>query len=156
MVDGGAATSDVWHGLDPNPKLYLIHSRVRRSFSTEGKSSRLLPTGPSRKSLSYSKDGSDQCGKSKAIGAACTRLWWTTVIVSWEANLTDGAVSIITSLLSTVKGKRGVICDLERDWSVSNIPLYIQNNIPFFYLWNFDARVDGCFSRLNPALNLTY
>ena len=82
--------------------------------------------------------------------------WWTTVIVSWEANLSDGAVNIITSLLSTVKGKRGVICDLERDWSVINIPLYIQNNIPFFYLWNFEAKVDKRFSRLNPALNLTY
>lgn len=82
--------------------------------------------------------------------------WWTTVIVSWEANLTDGAVSIITSLLSTVKGERGVICDLEKDWSVINIPLYIQNNIPFFYLWNFDVRVDERFCHLNPALNLTY
>ena len=82
--------------------------------------------------------------------------WWTTVIVSWEENLSDGAVSIITSLLSTVKGKRGVICDLERDWSTINLPLYIQNSIPFFYLWNFEARADNRFSRLNPALNLTY
>ncbi|KIK07584.1 hypothetical protein K443DRAFT_128972 [Laccaria amethystina LaAM-08-1] len=66
------------------------------------------------------------------------------------------AVSIITSLLSTVKGKRGVICDLERDWAVINIPLYINNRIPFFYLWNFEAKVNDRFSRLNPALNLTY
>lgn len=82
--------------------------------------------------------------------------WWTTVIGNWEVNLSDGAVSIISSLLSTVKGKRGVICDLERDWSVINIPLYIQHNIPFFYPWTFDARVDNRFSRMNPALNLTY
>ena len=82
--------------------------------------------------------------------------WWTTVMVNWETNLTDNVVNIVTSLLSTVKGKRGVLCDLERDWSVINIPLYIQNNIPFFYLWTFEARVDQRFSRLNPALNLTY
>ena len=65
--------------------------------------------------------------------------WWTTVIRNWEVNLSDGAVSIISSLLSTVKGKCSVICDLERDWSVINIPLYIQNNIPFFYPWTFDV-----------------
>lgn len=82
--------------------------------------------------------------------------WWTTVIISWEANLPDSAVSIITSLLSTVKGKRGIICDLKRDWSVINIPLYMQHDIPFFYLWTFDARADNRFSHLNPALNLTY
>lgn len=82
--------------------------------------------------------------------------WWTTVIVTWEKNLSDGAVSIISSLLSTVKGKRGVICDLERDWSTINLPLYIQHGIPLFYLWNFEARADNRFSRLNPALNLTY
>lgn len=82
--------------------------------------------------------------------------WWTMVMVNWEMNLTDSVVNIVTSLLSTVKGKRGILCDLESDWSVINIPLYIQNNIPFFYLWTFEARVDQRFSRLNPALNLTY
>ena len=94
--------------------------------------------------------------KRSVLHALAFLSWWTTVIVNWETNLMDGAVSIITSLLSTVKGKRGVICDLEWDWPVINIPLYIQNNIPFFYLWNFEAKVDKRFSRLNPALNLTY
>ena len=82
--------------------------------------------------------------------------WWTTVIVTWEKNLSDGAVSIISSLLSTVKVKRGVTCNLERDWSTINLPLYIQHSVPLFYLWNFEARADNHFSRLNPALNLTY
>ena len=65
-------------------------------------------------------------------------------------------VNQISSLLSTVKSKRGVICDLNRDWQLINIPLYLQNNIPFFYLWDFEAQSDQRFSRLNPALNLTY
>ena len=94
--------------------------------------------------------------KRSVLHALAFLSWWTTVIVSWEESLSDGAVSIITSFLSTVKGKRGVICDLERDWSTINLPLYIQSSIPFFYLWNFEARVDDRFSRLNPALNLTY
>jgi hypothetical protein len=94
--------------------------------------------------------------KRSVLQALAFLSWWTTVIINWETNLPDSAVSIITSLLSTVKGKRGVICDLERDWAVINIPLYINNRIPFFYLWNFEAKVNDRFSRLNPALNLTY
>ena len=82
--------------------------------------------------------------------------WWTTIIVNWENELTDSVVHLISSLLSTVKSKRGVICDLDRDWQTINIPLYLQNNIPFFYLWDFEARSDERFSRLNPGLNLTY
>jgi hypothetical protein len=75
---------------------------------------------------------------------------------SWESELNDTVVEIISRLLATTKGKHGVICDLERDWPVINIPLYTQHDIPFFYLWDFDVRADPCFSRLNPALNLTY
>lgn len=82
--------------------------------------------------------------------------WWTTVVVDWEKELTDSVVHLISSLLSTVKSKRGVICDLDRDWQTINIPLYIQHNIPFFYLWDFEAQSDQKFSRLNPGLNLTY
>ena len=65
--------------------------------------------------------------------------WWTTIIVDWEKELTDSVIHQILSLLSTVKSKRGVICDLNRDWKTVNIPLYLQNNIPFFYLWDFKA-----------------
>ena len=76
--------------------------------------------------------------------------------MNWEKELADSVVNQISSLLSTVKSKRGVICDLDRDWQSINIPLYLQNNIPFFYLWDFEAQSDQRFSRLNPALNLTY
>ena len=82
--------------------------------------------------------------------------WWTTIIVNWEMGLADSVVHQISSLLSTVKSKRGLICDLDRDWQTINIPLYLQNNIPFFYLWDFKARSDERFSHLNPALNMTY
>jgi len=82
--------------------------------------------------------------------------WWTTIIVDWEKELTDSVIHQISSLLSTVKSKRGVICDLNRDWQTINIPPYLQNNIPFFYLWDFEARSDQRFSRLNPGLNMTY
>lgn len=82
--------------------------------------------------------------------------WWTTIIVNWEKELSDSAVHQISSLVSTVKSKRGVICDLDRDWQTINIPLYLQNDIPFFYLWDFEARSDERFSRLNPGLNMTY
>ena len=75
--------------------------------------------------------------------------WWATVVVDWEKELTDSVVNQISSLLSSVKSKRGVICDLDRDWQTINIPLYLQNNIPFFYLWDFEARSDQQFSRLN-------
>lgn len=82
--------------------------------------------------------------------------WWTTVIGDWEKELSDSAIHQISSLLSTIKSKRGVICDLEKDWQTINIPLYLQNKIPFYYLWDFKARADQRFSHLNPGLNLTY
>ena len=82
--------------------------------------------------------------------------WWTTVIGNWEKELLDSVIRQISSLLSTVRSKRGVICDLDRDWQTINIPLYPQNNIPFFYLWDFEARADQRFSCLNPGLNMTY
>ena len=82
--------------------------------------------------------------------------WWTTIIVNWEKNLTDLVVHLILSMLSTVKSRRGVICDLERDWQSINVPLYLQNNIPFFYLWDFKAQSDERFSCLNLGLNMTY
>ncbi|EDR05612.1 uncharacterized protein LACBIDRAFT_302978 [Laccaria bicolor S238N-H82] len=113
---------------------------------------RLAKVYPTRKMVQISAAKA----KRSVLHALAFLSWWTMVIISWEENLADGAVSIITYLLSTVKGKRGIICDLERDWPTINIPLYIQNNIPVFYLWNFEARVDNRFSRLNPALNLTY
>ena len=82
--------------------------------------------------------------------------WWTTVIVNWEKELPESVIHLISSLLSTVKSKRGVICDLDRDWQTINIPLYLDNNVPFFYLWDFKARSDKRFSCLNPGLNMTY
>ena len=82
--------------------------------------------------------------------------WWTMIAPEWEVDLTDGLVERVTSYTTTVRGRQGVICDLERDWPIINVPLYIQNKIPFFYLWSFEARVDIRFSRLNPALNMTY
>ena len=94
--------------------------------------------------------------KRSVLQALAFMSWWTTIMPNWETELNDTAVEIITRLLATTKGKRGIICDLERDWPVINIPLYIQHGIPFFYLWDFDVRADVRFSRLNPALNLTY
>ena len=82
--------------------------------------------------------------------------WWTTIIVNWEKDLADSVIHQISSILSTVKSKRGVICDLDRDWQTINVPLYLQNDIPFFYIWDFEARSDERFSRLNPGLNMTY
>ena len=82
--------------------------------------------------------------------------WWTAIVVNWEEQLSDSVIHLVSSLLSTVKNKRGVICDLDRDWQSINIPLYLENNIPFFYLWDFEAQSDQRFDRLNPGLNLTY
>ena len=82
--------------------------------------------------------------------------WWTVAIPEWESDLFDGMAERIRNFVTTVKGRRGVICNLEKDWSVINIPLYIENKVPFFYLWDFEARSDSRFSRLNPALNMTY
>lgn len=82
--------------------------------------------------------------------------WWTMIVVDWEKELTDSVVHLISSLTLTVKSRRGLICDLDRDWQSTNIPLHLQNSIPFFYLWDFEARSDQKFSRLNPGLNLTY
>ncbi|EDR09697.1 uncharacterized protein LACBIDRAFT_319060 [Laccaria bicolor S238N-H82] len=94
--------------------------------------------------------------KRSILQALAFMSWWTAIRADWESQLNDTAVEIISKLLATTKGKRGVICDLERDWPVINIPLYLQHKIPFFYLWDFDVRADQRFSRLNPALNLTY
>lgn len=82
--------------------------------------------------------------------------WWTTIAPEWEVDLSEGLAERVISYTTTVKGRRGVICDLERDWPIINVPLYVHNKIPFFYLWNFEARSDTRFSRLNPALNMTY
>lgn len=82
--------------------------------------------------------------------------WWTTVVGDWEKELPDSVIRQISSLVSTVKTRRGVICNLDRDWQTINIPLYLQNHIPFFYLWDFEAQSDKRFSRLNPGLNMTY
>lgn len=79
-----------------------------------------------------------------------------TVIVNWEKELPELVIHLISSLLSTVKSKRGIICNLDRDWQTINIPLYLDNNVPFFYLWDFKARSGKRFSHLNPGLNMTY
>lgn len=76
--------------------------------------------------------------------------------LDWDTRVHDALTENISAFLSIVKSKRGVLCDLERDWPMINIPFYLQNKIPFFYIWTFEARVDARFSRLNPALNLTY
>ena len=82
--------------------------------------------------------------------------WWTVAVPEWESDLFDGMAERINNFITTVKGRRGVICNLEKDWSVINIPLYIENKVPFFYLWDFEARSDSRFSHLNLALNMTY
>ena len=63
--------------------------------------------------------------------------------MDWDTRVHDAITENVNAFLSTVKSKRGVLCDLERDWPRINIPLYIQNKIPFFYIWNFEARVDA-------------
>jgi len=94
--------------------------------------------------------------KPSILEALAFMSWWTTIRTDWEVQLSNTAVEIINRLLAMTKGKCGVICDLKRDWPIINNPLYVQYNVPFFYLWDFDVRADQCFSRLNPALNLTY
>ena len=94
--------------------------------------------------------------KRSILQALAFMSWWTLVIPDWELDLFEGMAERISSFVTTIKGRRGVICNLEKDWSVINVPLYVQNKIPFFYLWDFEARSDSRFSRLNPALNMTY
>ncbi|EDR04509.1 uncharacterized protein LACBIDRAFT_330399 [Laccaria bicolor S238N-H82] len=94
--------------------------------------------------------------KRSVLQAIAFMSWWTAVISDWESDLFESMIDLISSFITTVKGRRGVICNLEKDWSIINIPLYIQNKIPFFYLWDFEARSDNRFSRLNPTLNMTY
>ena len=94
--------------------------------------------------------------KRSVLQALAFMSWWTLIIPEWESDLLEGMVERVNSFITTIKGRRGVICNLERDWSVINVPLYVQNKIPFFYLWDFEARSDSRFSRLNPALNMTY
>ena len=94
--------------------------------------------------------------KRSVLEAIAFLLWWSSVTLDWDTRVHDAITENVNAFLSTVKSKCGVICDLERDWPRINIPLYIQNKIPFFYIWNFEARVDARFSHLNPALNLTY
>ena len=107
--------------------------------------------------LPFRKACPDRCSLSEMIMLKVLAFmsWWTTIDPEWEAEVMDRLVEHITSFTTTVKGRRGVICDLERGWSIINVPVYIQNKIPFFYLWNFEARVDIRFSQLNP-LNMTY
>ena len=94
--------------------------------------------------------------KRSVLQAIAFMSWWAAVVSDWESELFEGMMERISGFVTTIKGKRGVICNLEKDWPVINIPLYVQNNIPFFYLWDFEARSDSRFSRLNPALNMTY
>ena len=95
--------------------------------------------------------------KHSVLQAIAFMSWWTAVVSDWESELFEGMTERISGFVTTIKkGKRGVICNLEKDWPVINIPLHVQNNIPFFYLWDFEARSDSRFSRLNPALNMTY
>ena len=127
-------------------------------FPSHAKVPLQYPTGRLQKVYATKKLVQINAAKAKRsiLQALAFMAWWTTIMPDWESQLNDTAVEIINRLLATTKGKRGVICDLERDWAVINIPLYIQHNIPFFYLWNFDVRANQRFSRLNPALNLTY
>ena len=127
---------------------FPLHAKVPLQYPTE----RLAKVYATKKLVQINAAKA----KRAILQALAFMTWWTTIMPNWESELNDTAVEIISGLLATTKGKRGVICDLERDWPIINIPLYIQHNVPFFYLWDFDVRADQRFSRLNPALNLTY
>ena len=136
------------HGIAEFDDRLSSRARTPKFFPTD----RLAKVHASRKLLQI-----DAARAKRSVLEAITfLLWWTSVVLDWEGKVHDAITENVNAFISTVKGKRGVLCDLERDWPMINIPLYLQNKIPFFYIWNFEARVDARFSRLNPALNLTY
>ena len=134
----------------------IVEGNLR--FPVKAKVPKLFPTQRLQKIHLTAKHVQIDAARAKrsVLQALAFMSWWTTTISDWESDLLEGMVERISGFVTTIKGRRGVICNLEKDWSVINIPLYIQNKVPFFYIWDFEARSDTRFSHLNPALNMTY
>lgn len=66
-------------------------------------------------------------------------------------------LSCAPDLIAPLHRKKQERCNLRsRQRLADHQPLYLDNKVPFFYLWDFKAQSDQRFSRLNPGLNLTY
>ncbi|KAF9554579.1 hypothetical protein CPC08DRAFT_766603 [Agrocybe pediades] len=53
---------------------------------------------------------------------------------------------------SSFTHSRGYLVDLASDWNEINIPLWLTHDIPIFYKWTLEARMDERFCKLNPKL----
>lgn len=82
--------------------------------------------------------------------------WWTTSVVGWEAHVSGWARNLISSLKLGDRRKRGYLVNLVQDWPFMNIPLWLEHQVPFFYVWGEAEDQDDRFLRLNPRVIRSY
>ncbi|PPQ82036.1 hypothetical protein CVT26_003617, partial [Gymnopilus dilepis] len=51
---------------------------------------------------------------------------------------------------------RGVVCNLAKDWREINVGFWLASNVPVYYPWRLEERVQARFAKLSPLLLSTY
>ncbi|PPQ97536.1 hypothetical protein CVT26_002412 [Gymnopilus dilepis] len=51
---------------------------------------------------------------------------------------------------------RGVVCNLAKDWREINIGFWLSSNVPVYYPWRLEERVQARFAKLSPILLSIY
>ncbi|KAL1663506.1 hypothetical protein GGF50DRAFT_115959 [Schizophyllum commune] len=74
----------------------------------------------------------------------------------WRKALNQEELSFVDSLELPRRPKRGCYINLASDWSYLNIPLLVQHDVPFAYVWSEAANAIPRFARLDPAVLTGY
>ncbi|RDB16350.1 hypothetical protein Hypma_002984, partial [Hypsizygus marmoreus] len=78
-------------------------------------------------------------------------IWYSISVRSdWQSALEPDIIEAIIRLTSGLKEKRGVLIDLERDWPVIDIALWVRNDVPVVFAWTPAIDSNPRFQRLSP------
>lgn len=78
--------------------------------------------------------------------------WWISSIPDLEATVSGTLLRQARKIIENKYESRGYIIEIHRMWKQVNLALWIRHNVPIYYLWSAEERLDERYSKLNPKL----
>ena len=78
--------------------------------------------------------------------------WWKAVMPDLESEIPETLYKQLLQLTDKNYESRGYLIDINRMWQQANFAFWIHHQIPIYYLWGAEERLEERYSKLNPKL----
>jgi hypothetical protein len=78
--------------------------------------------------------------------------WWKAAILYPESEIPGTLYDQVRHLTDKDYESRGYLVDIHQTWRQVNLAFWVHHQIPIYYLWGAEERLDERYSKLNPKL----